>query len=228
MENVPCLECLWTDATYRLLGDNRSCSRDAEIKVPMMVTTAAIVAGLATQLIVDSVVYTQRVLYNYLYYKYMGENRDTVASCPLVLRPLLPKDNCDGHLKLPDKENISLEFDRTSRIRDIKRSVKEYFSADDVELTCSGFDLIYLLQCNECGYQDELSKPKLFLEYSAKKCPRCGKDKFVPYEPTNLLKQDRLNGEKYTLEDFPIPSGHVFEVVYSIGDKLHYDYACVS
>ena len=206
-----CVECGWTGREYQRLSEEHSCSKIgldwAERKIPMVITSAAIAAGIAVQEAVKILLQVGDVHGLHNVYWFDGE----IGALLTWKQP--PKQNCAHNEYVPVTESsIALHVCLDETVEDIKEKVKDYMKCAIVEIKHDR-EIIYSAICRNCGYKQPI-QPTFIGKYRRFSCPQCGLLETVPDEITEELK------EGYTLRQLGIPANHLLTVIYDKGSGV--------
>lgn len=207
-----CIECMWAATDYSRLAERLSCSREGLVetdrKIAMVITTAAIVAGVACQ---DVVALLQpRVLSR----QPLGGRLTTYygASTSLAHWGIPPKVNCLGHQDGIPASSPLAEVQRDTSVDAAQSLLRNQLSADVVELT-TAHEIVYSLTCNHC-FEKVTSDPVFVDRFRRRICPKCQWLSLVPEERSSQLK----NG--YSFRQLGIPVNDLVRVHYARGSEI--------
>lgn len=209
-----CLECGWNEENYKKLSEKYSCLKiGLNLKsntIPMVITTAAIIGGFATQECI-------RILHGKTnlfienkenFHWYTAENT-TVLNWSIAFNP-----NCLGHASvskynLSDFEEISVKLP----INNIKELLKSKFNTEIVELKYDK-EFIYSTFCKNCGFKENKLPPTFLGKFERYKCQKCGEISMVPYYISSHLEGN------FCLADLKIPIGQLVIGYYELDDSI--------
>lgn len=209
-----CLECRWDKEIYRRLSEKYSCLKiglDNEFyTIPMVITTASIIGGLAVQECIRILHSKSNLLFNNVnnFHWYSAENTT------IINWKIERNENCLGHLYVKNVNyKDTLEFSIDLPISLLKEKIKSQFHTDNVELIYDK-EIVYSSYCRKCGEEDKNFLPTFLGKFKRYKCKFCGHDDVVPQKISPYLE-----GE-YKLNDLQIPIGHFIISNFEINDTL--------
>jgi adenylyltransferase/sulfurtransferase len=201
-----CIECTWTPLAYQRLSERYSCLKlglqPTEAKVPMVITSAATIGGIAAQecvrLLHDRAL--GRVRRAGVQYSYDGE----VGT--LFAWQAQRRDECPGHrVGFANIDLVKVEVSSESPVQDARRQVGEVTSSTIVELFHDK-EIVYSQVCNVCLHEECIA-PVLLGRYSRVVCPRCGSVATVPKDRSEELR------DGFTLQELGVPANHLVRSV---------------
>jgi adenylyltransferase/sulfurtransferase len=207
-----CLECSWTTKEYQHLGEEHSCSKIGlifnERKIPMVITSAAIVGGIAVQEIIKILqgLHSSTSL-SKDYWWFDGETGAILSwSQP-------SKASCvhDDYPRLNLSE-ILCSVSLSETVDSARERIKLSLGSSMVEIKHDK-EIVYSISCRQCGYTQTI-KPILLEKYLRFVCPKCGFLETVPDD----FGEDVRDG--YTFSDLGIPPNHLLRVYYDKGDTV--------
>jgi len=215
-----CIECSWHKNDYQKLSEKYSCLKIGldyiDRKIPMVITTAAVLSGMAVQECVnflqmkfDSVdkheTKYQNNPKNYIY------NVNKEHSLLGFYKKI--KENCPGHvLKKTKIEIYDKKFTLDQTITEITQELGDYYNADLVEVY-SDKEIVYSSNCKLCG-EFQHDRPDFLGKYRRKVCKECQTYYLRPFYASNQLFGD------FTLGELSIPKNHLLECRYQNKDEI--------
>ncbi|MEN3335191.1 MAG: molybdopterin-synthase adenylyltransferase [Blastocatellia bacterium] len=209
-----CIECGWGKREYQRLSDKYSCLKrglDEEVrKIPMVITTAALIGGIASQECVA-------ILHKHIidiskragkFFQYDGDSQTSIGW------HVPKKEDCPAHSFVMGNSHALLDASLDENIESLKQRIARSQSASAVEIWCDK-EVVYSVVCSEnCGYTRSIS-PLLLGEFKREVCPYCHKLSVVPHDYTEELK------DGWTLKALGIPSNHLLRVAFGRGDEVY-------
>lgn len=212
----PCIECDWSPTNYKRLADRYSCLKIGlnveDAKIPMVITTASIIAGMAAQECVRLLHDKAEGSITTAGRSYWFDSEDGV----FLHRKIILKDDCPGHTTLGDlitnrkimDEAVSL----SSTVSEVVHFVKRSFNTDQVEIWYDKL-IVYQLVCDRCATV-QLVEPTPLGRFRRPLCKNCGTLATRPHQETAQLIGD------YTLEALGVPPNHLLKVQYVAADSV--------
>jgi molybdopterin-synthase adenylyltransferase len=202
----PCYECSFTGDHYRSIRKKYSCDglkRNApEGKIAMVITSAAICAGLMTQ----EAVKILHKLPSGLSGKRMIIDGETNE---FDIVDLNLRESCLGHqTKLDDV--LFLPYTSLTHLSDLKSMVMDRLKCDDVEIEHDK-SILYKMVCPECGMEKDYLEIAARVKEDEVICSQCGSS--LRPEVSGILKRDGA-----TLADHGVPENHVLRVYLGDGN----------
>lgn len=207
-----CLECGWMTKEYQHLGEEHSCSKIGlildERKIPMVITSAAIVGGIAVQEIIKILQRTYgSISLSKDYWWFDGEmgailswSQPSKADCVHNNYPRLNLSEILCHVSLSETVDSARERIRLS------------LGSSIVEIKHDK-EIVYSVLCRQCGYTQTIT-PIPIGKYRRFVCPKCGFLETVPDD----FSEDVRDG--YTFSDLGIPPNHLLQVYYDKGSTV--------
>ncbi|TAF91710.1 MAG: ThiF family adenylyltransferase [Oscillatoriales cyanobacterium] len=209
-----CLECGWYMADYRRLSEKYSCLKiglvSEEPKIPMVITTAAVIAGIATQECVRLLheKKSESVSRTGILYWYSSEQNTILKSIKID-----KKEECPGHDHVFEELKIlPIDLEITTKVEEIKNKVATAIDADVVELWHDK-EIVYSAVCNECSCTQEIA-PIPLGKFKRLKCPSCNNQSLVPKDFTAEIRSG------FAPTELNIPHNHLVRVVFSSQDSI--------
>jgi len=202
----PCYECSFTGDHYRSIRKKYSCDglkRNApEGKIAMVITSAAICAGLMTQ---ESVKILHK-LPSGLSGKRMIIDGETNE---FDIVDLNRRESCLGHqTKLDDV--LYLPYTSLTHLSDLKSMIMDRLKCDDVEIEHDK-SILYKMICSECKMEKDYLEIAARVKEDEVVCSQCGSS--LRPEVSGILKRDDA-----TLADHGVPENHVLRVYLGDGN----------
>ncbi len=204
-----CLECSWTSKEYQLLGKKYSCSKIglafSERKIPMVITSAAMVGGIAAQEVVKIL---QR--------RFDGSSSKTwwfdgeTSTVSTWEQP--PKESC-AHNDYPllRESEILFQVALNKSVESVRADLRVALNSPIIEIKHDK-EFVYSVVCRQCGYSQPI-QPTLLERYLRTICPKCNSLETVPDDFTAEVR------DGYTFADLGIPANHLLSVYYRAGDN---------
>jgi len=212
-----CIECSWHQNEYKKLSEKFSCLKMGlsidERKIPMVITTASVIAGMAVQecvnLLQKKFNQSDKDYYfspkNYIY---IVENEHSLIGFEKT-----KKEDCPGHRILrEDLDIVPIKFELTNKVNYIQEIIKELYQAEQVEISIDK-EIIYSFDCKQCGVI-KIDKPIYLGKYKRILCQKCGTHELRPLAISNQLYSD------YSLMELNIPTAHLLECHYLKNDNI--------
>lgn len=206
----PCIECGWMRSDYDRLNERFQCLKLGllleEAKVPMVITSAAIIGGMAIQ-------ECTRLLHDLgrgnatkagVFYLYRGEAGVLLSWQESV------RDRCPGHGESLDQRKIlKVRALLDKEVRAIKEEISHELGASEVKLWYDKV-IVYSVICNNsgCSYK-QVIEPTFLGRFTRFLCPKCSKLSVVPDDYTAELR------DEYTLLKIGVPTNHLLRVDYA-------------
>jgi adenylyltransferase/sulfurtransferase len=208
-----CVECDWSASTYAEVEKEFACLREglgvSTSPVPMVISAAAIIGGIASQECVRLLQDLNEGKGNSIGFEisYDGESH----SFAKLLVPANP--SCNGHYRKRFRDcrilevNLSVDEPIQKAIEKISTELK----TDRMELSTVDIDnyrqIVYGANCRACG-QIVHVPPGLLGRFRRRVCPGCGEPEVVAISPTTTLKGTS------TFRDVGIPKNDLIRVDY--------------
>lgn len=207
-----CIECSWQARDYQRLSEKYSCLKlglvSEDQKIPMVITTAAVIGGIAVQ---ECVHYLharkgnknlELPVMDNLAYHYMAEENQALLSYSKS-----PNPDCHGHTQfLPLANVLKRRIQLTDRVEEVISLLITELPADQIEIH-DDKEIVYSAVCNHCGF--EVSSNPIYLgKFKRALCPSCNAFGVMPKSSTAQL----LPG--YTFAQLNIPAMHRLKVLY--------------
>jgi len=218
--NDACIECSWHNNDYKKLSEKYSCLKIGldfiDRKIPMVITTAAVLAGMAVQECIN-------FLQNKCNFDVRNETETLTSPRNYIYtvdkeHSLLgfeksKKANCPGHIiKKSNLEFYDKKFSLDHTIRKIQEELGDYYYADLVEIY-SDKEIVYSSSCKLCG-EFQHDKPQYLGKYKRQICKECQIYYLRPFFISNQLNVD------FTLGELNIPINHMLECRYQNKDDI--------
>ena len=217
-----CVECGWDKKTYDRLYEKYSCLKLGitleDKKIPMVVTTAAIIGGLAVQeltryLHVKAASPKGKLPKDFVHKAYYYVMHDFQVLNFINEKRINPE--CQGHVgNEPEKRTLKKQFSLDTKVEDLTRKLAASLKADSVELFTDK-DIVYQTVCRHCAAEKEIP-PTYLGRFKRAVCPECG---YMDLEP--LLRTDQLL-PGFTLKELGIPSKHRLKAFYSKNGSIEH------
>ncbi len=214
----PCVECGWPQREYQELAERHSCSKEGlvfeEPKIPMVITTAAVVAGIAVQECLCL-----------LHGEHLGAHNGTGRVLQylggvggFVTWRVPRREDCPGHLPLPGEMAGEVGLDQP--LGEVKAAVSRSTGQPTVEVWHDKA-IVYSVRCNRCGWA-ERGQPCLLGRFQRRLCPRCGALSVVSDE-----RSEELRGE-LTLRSYGIACNSILRVICGGAGEVKYGWILVT
>lgn len=208
-QRTPCLECGWGESAYRRLSEKYSCLKlgidNPEATIPMVVTTASVVAGIACQEMV-SLLHGPEFLNGWragVNILFDGEQ------CSVSRWDQVERTGCPGHggARLSDEDlNGAFDCDRDDLVSDIAHRLAARLGVNEIEIY-SDHPIVYEAGCNRgCG-PVEISPTPLF-RFRRTFCESCGFLSVVPKRESCVLS------DTYSFAQLGIPRTHLLRFAF--------------
>lgn len=205
-----CLECSWSKAHYDQIAEKFSCLKvgldSIEPKIPMVITSAAVIGGIAAQEVVrvvsDSADRSNR------YIKYSGETRAWMTfTVPYT-------DSCAGHssVEIPGDRALVRRVHIDETVGSYCRILRAETGAGIVQIRIDK-EIVDRVSCRNCSNVQEIP-PTWLTEFRRTSCELCG-GPATPFEPRLTLP------EQGTFKEHGIPNNHLLPVLLEVDDKLY-------
>ncbi|MGH2560154.1 MAG: ThiF family adenylyltransferase [Thermomicrobiales bacterium] len=208
-----CLECGWSLDAYRRLAERFSCLKIGldpnDPKIPMVITSAAVIGGLAAQECVGL-----------LHDRHHGETTrgGTCLSFDGEVGALLrwhtpERDDCPGHgATWAQRALLDVDSQRDEDVASLKARIQRQTQADIVELYHDK-EIVYGAVCNACEHIAPIAPVHLGM-FRRRVCTQCGSVGLVPHDVTTELRQG------FTLGQLGVPCQHVIRIMYARGEQV--------
>jgi molybdopterin/thiamine biosynthesis adenylyltransferase len=197
-DQTPCLECSFSSADMRISRQRYSCSgllaRAPEGSVPMVSTTASIMAGFVVQEVLLLLHGKPPLLAG----KKLWINGSTGEIEKFTLQH---KDSCMSHWTMLPDEIVEIPFSNSITVKEIKSKVSSILKTSDFEIRHDK-SILYGFRCSRCGAKKELLCPAGKVDERESKCSECG-EAMIPDISSVLRYEDK------TLKDYGIPDNHI-------------------
>jgi len=203
-----CLECTWTDNEYEVLKQRYSCSKlgiKIKTEIAMVITTAAVSAGFASQEVVKIILGLVKPASNETIW-FDSKNKT------FLKWQTNPKEGCShySYLKMNDIK-IAGEVDVNLTVENIIKTFVKNCSEYELK---SAHEIVYSASCRNCGFKDQI-KPEFLGKFERKICKKCNSLSITPDEITTTLKPE------FTLKELGIPSNQLLELLYEEENEIH-------
>jgi adenylyltransferase/sulfurtransferase len=205
-----CIECAWSDGVYAVLDQRRSCAGIGlavqERPIAMVITTAAMVAAMATQEFVKWVMY--RDVSQWHAY-------DTISMNGLTGKSFqyhgIPNNSCRSrHIRIHDAPLLTVK--RTMRVADVKVMLCQHYAVLEIDIM-HDHEIIWSLVCRQCGHP-YATEPRWLDGYLRHMCQACRAPEVVPDNVSQYLL------DALTFEQMHIPVDQILTVQFMYGDDL--------
>lgn len=209
----PCIECTWNERDYQRLFEKYQCLRIglalAEFKIPMVITSAAIIGGIAVQECVR-MLHEKKARQSVragMFYWYSGDDR--IFDSWQYSR----KDDCPGHKPFVEERHVLTSRAKlTLPVTALKDAIMDELGADKVELLCDK-EIVYSVVCKTCNKVQTIS-PTFLGQFRRFPCPACGTLDIVPNDYTAGIR------DNYTLLELGLPTNHLLHVVFAKHENI--------
>lgn len=207
-----CLECSWTTREYQLLGEEYSCSKIgltfSERKIPMVITSAAIVGGIAAQEVVK--ILTLKDQFDGSSSKILWFDGETGA---FLTWEQPSKEGCvHNEYPLLHASEILLKVSISENVASVREELQSALDSPEIQIKHDK-DIVYSIVCRQCGYFQSI-QPTLLDRYQRTICPQCNYLETVPHDFTEEAR------DGYTFADLGIPANHLLSVYYVRDDAV--------
>lgn len=207
-----CIECGWDEREYSRLTDKYSCLKRGltfnDPIIPMVVTSAAIVGGIAAQEAVRLLGETSRgnPAIDRKFYRYDAESG-------VFLTWRVPKKNdCPGHSDFVKNSHILLTVSVDEYVESVESNLLAVSSASACEIWHDK-SIVYSVFCNHCGYR-QCVVPSLLGQFRRNICPECHWLDLDIGECTERLRHG------YSMRSLHVPSNHLLRVFLRQGEDV--------
>lgn len=211
--SAPCLECNWKKFEYQRLAEKYSCSKLGlllnEKKIPMVITSAAIIGGIAAQEAVKILHKKGNFPIKSGRFIWVNGEVDDFKTWYVPVR-----ENCPGHNLYSKELDTLFDTNIDDTVDTIKDRIRDLLDCSDVEIK-GDKEIVYSVICNNeyCGYADKIS-PCFLGRFQRYICPKCGQFTIVPDAHTQELR----NG--YSLRSLGIPPNHILHIFIKKGEVI--------
>jgi len=200
-----CYECNLGDSDYKRLSQKYSCSglmkNAPDRKIPMVITSSAIAAGLMTQEAIKILHKIQPILSGKKAILDGTTNEFSILSIKRM-------ENCSGHYELKPETLLTLNFSNKITLKELKSLIRREIDQD--VLVYHDNAIIYFGKCNECGYSKNLFYQNININKINLVCDKCGAQ-MLP-DISGQLKNDEA-----TLENHGVPDNHLLTLYFEDG-----------
>lgn len=210
--STSCIECGWKTSEYRRLAEEHSCSKIGllfdERKIPMVITSAAIVGSIAVQEMVKILQQASETpSANRNYWWFDGETGAFLS----WEQP--EKDDCPHH-EYPRLEAINTfpSISVLEKVDTIRERLKNTLNCEIVEIKHDK-EIVYSVSCRHCSYNQTI-QPVFLDRYIRFPCPSCGFLETVPDDFGNDIR------DGFTFSQLGIPKNHLLRVFYDKGETV--------
>ncbi|MGH2531800.1 MAG: ThiF family adenylyltransferase [Thermomicrobiales bacterium] len=208
-----CLECGWSLDAYRRLAERFSCLRIGldpnDPKIPMVITSAAVIGGLAAQECVGLLHDRRRgdTARGGRCLSFDGE------ICALVRWQTPEREECPGHGATWTQRTILDVVALTDEVvSSLKGRIQQHTDADVVELHHDK-EIVYETVCNACEAVAPIAPLPLGL-FRRRVCDTCGSVGLIPHDVTTELR------DGFSLTDLGVPCQHAIRIMYARGEQV--------
>jgi adenylyltransferase/sulfurtransferase len=206
-----CYECTFSQTDYDLIRTKYGCyglMRNApEGKIPMVITSASIAAGIMTQEAVKQlhgvspILLGKRVIID-------GNNNE------FEIISISKRDDCDGHSTIEADEIMNLKFSNKITLSDLKKLISESINITEFQIEHDK-SILYKGICPNCENEKEFLKIAGKTRESDLICNICGSILEDP-DRSGFLKIDNK-----TLEEHGIPDNHILTLYLASGETRY-------
>lgn len=200
-----CYECTFSDRDYSIIKNRYSCSglmqNAPEGKMAMVVTSAAIGAGLMTQEAVKILHNIEPTLAGKKAVIDSNTNEFSIVSMP-------KNKNCLGHYEIDPDEIVHLKYSNKSTLHELKEALKNIVSDNNFQIEHDQ-GIVYGGNC-PCGEHKELLGLAGKIREDGVICDKCGS--VLSYEISSIIRLDDR-----ALEEHGVPDNHVLTLYLSDG-----------
>lgn len=201
-----CYECTFSNRDYSIIAHRYSCSglmRNApEGKIAMVITSAAIGAGLMTQEAVKVLHNIEPTLAGKKAVINGNTNEFDIISIP-------KKENCLGHYEIEPYEIVYLKYSNKFTLHELKEALRNVISDNNFQIEHDK-SIVYGGSCSQCGKHKKLLGLAGKINEDEMKCDNCGADLNCDISGI-LILDDR------TIEEHGVPDNHVLTLYLSDG-----------
>jgi molybdopterin/thiamine biosynthesis adenylyltransferase len=193
-----CYECTFSKQDYMTIKNRYSCDglrRDApEGKIAMVITSAAIGAGIMTQEAVKVLHGVEPTLAGKKAVIDGNTNEFEVLS-------VSKRENCLGHYELEPEEVVHLDYSNKFSVSELKESITNVIGDDDFQIEHDR-SIVYGGECPSCGVRKEMLGVAGKTSENEMVCDDCG-------EILNPDLSGFLRSDDRTLAEHGVPDNHV-------------------
>lgn len=193
-----CYECTFSKQDYMTIKNRYSCDglkRDApEGKIAMVITSAAIGAGIMTQEAVKVLHGVEPTLAGKKAVIDGNTNEFEVLS-------VSKRENCLGHYEIEPEEVVHLDYSNKFTVRELKESITNVIGDDGFQIEHDR-SIVYGGECPSCGARKEMLGVAGKTSENEMVCDKCG-------EILNPDLSGFLRSDDRTLAEHGVPDNHV-------------------
>jgi molybdopterin/thiamine biosynthesis adenylyltransferase len=203
-----CLACGFSSDDFKAIRQRYSCSgllaTAPEGSVPMVSTTASIMAGFAVQ--------EALLLLHGKPPLFAGRKLWMDGSTgEIEIFSLQKRDLCTGHWTMRPEDMIQLPFSSSTTVREIRKKVRPILGTSDFEIRHDK-SILYGVRCPICGEKKESLRPAGTVNEKETVCKKCGQP-MLPDLSAVLRYEDK------TLGEYGIPDKHILIVRLGLVEK---------
>ncbi len=200
-----CYECSLSNSDYKRLSRKYSCGglmkNAPDRKIPMVITSSAIAAGLMTQEAIKILHRVQPILSSKKAILDGTTNEFDILSVKRM-------NNCSGHYELKPETILALEFTNKITLKELKNLIRTEIDRD--VLIYHDNTIIYSGKCNECGYTKDLFYQNVNIKEINLVCDKCGSQMWPDLS-------GQLKNDDDTLENHGVPDNHLLTLYFEDG-----------
>jgi molybdopterin/thiamine biosynthesis adenylyltransferase len=205
---TPCLVCGFSADDFKAIRQRYSCSglfaTAPEGSVPMVSTTASIMAGFAVQ--------EALLLLHGKPPLFAGKKLWMDGSTGEIEIFSLQQNNaCTAHWTMKPEDIIQLQFSNSSTVREIRGKVERILGTSDLEIRHDK-SILYGVRCRTCGTKRQFLCPAGKANETETICENCGQ-LMLPDLSSVLRYEDK------TLGEYGIPDNHILIVRMGLVEK---------
>lgn len=217
-----CIECGWSSREYQRLTEKHSCSKIGlileERKIPMVITSAAVIGGIAVQEIIRILQSKRATITSKpgIILQYNGE------SSSFLTWQISKKEACPAHNYSLEKTRILFTASLGDTVECLKERVRSIKGCSIVEIWFDK-EIVYSVVCNNCNYTQTID-PCLLGKFRRFPCPHCAQLTIVPDDHTEELR------DGYTIKTLSIPQHSLLRVTFlksSFADSVDYAWVII-
>ncbi|HAW58846.1 MAG TPA: hypothetical protein DCX03_07520 [Bacteroidales bacterium] len=200
-----CYECGLGDSDYKRLSQKYSCGglmkNAPDRKIPMVITSSAIAAGLMTQEAIKILHGVQPILSGKKAILDGNTNEFNILSINRV-------EDCYGHYELNPEKLLILDFTNEITLKDLKKLIRK--EVDQNVRIYHDNTIIYSGKCNECGYSKDLFYQNINIKEINLICDKCGSQMWPDLS-------GQLKNDEDTLANHGVPDNHLLTLYFDDG-----------
>lgn len=198
-----CYECALTSTDYKIMRHRYSCTgllkNIDEGKIPMIITTASVVAGFTVQELLLILHNLQPAFAS----KKLIANGKT-GEFDIVKIP--KKDLCPGHWEMDNDEIVKLDFSNKVTLKTLKHRIRKKLKIHNFEIE-HDHGIMYGAFCPLCERGKQILEIAERVRETDIMCPSC-KEVMNPDIDNSIKLEDK------TLEEHGIPNNHILKIRY--------------